>query len=141
MLFVFFFQQKTAYEMRISDWSSDVCSSDLSQVMPNPLQRQGAFAADVQPGDPLLQEPQRTAGVKVVVGVGINSMPQAHQPAALGVAGGQLGRHAEGFKHGEIERRTPRKLRLQAARKSVGKGKSVSVSVGIGGRRNMKKKK
>src|SRR3546814_4413565 len=30
LLFVFFFfKQKTAYEMRISDWSSDVCSSDL----------------------------------------------------------------------------------------------------------------
>src|SRR3546814_9630996 len=29
ILFVFFFKQKTAYEMRISDWSSDVCSSDL----------------------------------------------------------------------------------------------------------------
>src|SRR3546814_16966422 len=28
---VFFFKQKTAYEMRISDWSSDVCSSDLSE--------------------------------------------------------------------------------------------------------------
>src|SRR3546814_8313861 len=27
--FVFFYKQKTAYEMRISDWSSDVCSSDL----------------------------------------------------------------------------------------------------------------
>src|SRR3546814_4963682 len=26
---IFFFKQKTAYEMRISDWSSDVCSSDL----------------------------------------------------------------------------------------------------------------
>src|SRR3546814_2529680 len=30
MLFFFFFKQKTAYEMRISDWSSDVCSSDLN---------------------------------------------------------------------------------------------------------------
>src|SRR3546814_14105395 len=29
MVSVFFFKQKTAYEMRISDWSSDVCSSDL----------------------------------------------------------------------------------------------------------------
>src|SRR3546814_4891761 len=29
VVFVFFFKQKTAYEMRISDWSSDVCSSDL----------------------------------------------------------------------------------------------------------------
>src|SRR3546814_8664082 len=28
-MFVFFFKHKTAYEMRISDWSSDVCSSDL----------------------------------------------------------------------------------------------------------------
>src|SRR3546814_9107834 len=28
----FFFKQKTAYEMRISDWSSDVCSSDLGRV-------------------------------------------------------------------------------------------------------------
>src|SRR3546814_2249026 len=30
MRFFFFFKQKTAYEMRISDWSSDVCSSDLA---------------------------------------------------------------------------------------------------------------
>src|SRR3546814_6248165 len=29
--FFFFFKQKTAYEMRISDWSSDVCSSDLRE--------------------------------------------------------------------------------------------------------------
>src|SRR3546814_1688294 len=29
--YFFFFKQKTAYEMRISDWSSDVCSSDLRQ--------------------------------------------------------------------------------------------------------------
>src|SRR3546814_5214050 len=28
-MFFFFFKQKTAYELRISDWSSDVCSSDL----------------------------------------------------------------------------------------------------------------
>src|SRR3546814_14389990 len=31
MWFFFFFKQKTAYEMRISDWSSDVCSSDLDR--------------------------------------------------------------------------------------------------------------
>src|SRR3546814_1897277 len=29
LVYFFFFKQKTAYEMRISDWSSDVCSSDL----------------------------------------------------------------------------------------------------------------
>src|SRR3546814_734275 len=32
LLYFFFFKQKTAYEMRISDWSSDVCSSDLYRV-------------------------------------------------------------------------------------------------------------
>src|SRR3546814_20827943 len=31
---IFFFKQKTAYEMRISDWSSDVCSSDLIAAAP-----------------------------------------------------------------------------------------------------------
>src|SRR3546814_3568062 len=60
----FFFKQKTAYEMRISDWSSDVCSSDLMRL-PAPgddargraidqrgRQRPGDFAPDlaVQPG-------------------------------------------------------------------------------------------
>src|SRR3546814_5868212 len=39
-LFFFFFKQKTAYEMRISDWSSDVCSSDLCQ-----FPRAGAISA------------------------------------------------------------------------------------------------
>src|SRR3546814_7541088 len=42
--FFFFFKQKTAYEMRISDWSSDVCSSDLRAVQGDPgkLRRLGA---------------------------------------------------------------------------------------------------
>src|SRR3546814_6631408 len=31
-MYFFFFKQKTAYEMRISDWSSDVCSSDLIAI-------------------------------------------------------------------------------------------------------------
>src|SRR3546814_13938160 len=35
MLYVFFFKQKTAYDMRISDWSSDVCSSDLPHRDPS----------------------------------------------------------------------------------------------------------
>src|SRR3546814_13137661 len=33
MIFVFFVKQKTAYEVRISDWSSDVCSSDLAMKL------------------------------------------------------------------------------------------------------------
>src|SRR3546814_2573054 len=35
----FFFKQKTAYELRISDWSSDVCSSDLLPASPIPRSR------------------------------------------------------------------------------------------------------
>src|SRR3546814_1316386 len=35
----FFFKQKTAYEMRISDWSSDVCSSDLGKTRNECLMR------------------------------------------------------------------------------------------------------
>src|SRR3546814_3834706 len=64
MFFIFFFKQKTAYEMRISDWSSDVCSSDLADI-----ERLAAGVADrvVVPG----REPElmrilrpRVAGVR-----------------------------------------------------------------------------
>src|SRR3546814_1304370 len=41
--YVFFFKQKTAYEMRISDWSSDVCSSDLD--LPTALLRDMVYGA------------------------------------------------------------------------------------------------
>src|SRR3546814_7332247 len=44
----FFFKQKTAYEMRISDWSSDVCSSDLRQGG-RVLQRRAEFGVVLQP--------------------------------------------------------------------------------------------
>src|SRR3546814_10189072 len=40
-VFFFFFKQKTAYEMRISDWSSDVCSSDLARANPCTSPRTG----------------------------------------------------------------------------------------------------
>src|SRR3546814_16001180 len=54
MCVVFFFKQKTAYELRISDWSSDVCSSDLiegSCFHPNMTCR--CSLADVDVGEPL----------------------------------------------------------------------------------------
>src|SRR3546814_5434837 len=47
LFYFFFFKQKTAYEMRISDWSSDVCSSDLPAV---PLARQPVHQRCVHPG-------------------------------------------------------------------------------------------
>src|SRR3546814_8112085 len=55
--FVFFFKQKTAYEMRISDWSSDVCSSDLFTIIPRHVLGKGFLA----PSDQL---------TKAVIGVG-----------------------------------------------------------------------
>src|SRR3546814_12329858 len=55
--FFFFFKQKTAYEMRISDWSSDVCSSDLYDMANLRYQddidrpaKTGIFMADVLGG-------------------------------------------------------------------------------------------
>src|SRR3546814_7889715 len=44
-LVCFFFKQKTAYEMRISDWSSDVCSSDLVPVIGQGTWRMGEEAS------------------------------------------------------------------------------------------------
>src|SRR3546814_4145728 len=43
VLLFFFFQQKTAYELRISDWSSDVCSSDLFRRAALPAARRAAY--------------------------------------------------------------------------------------------------
>src|SRR3546814_5301339 len=61
--FLFFFKQKTAYEMRISDWSSDVCSSDLSArygfyaaLLALPLAACGVFKGDGPPKTPTIGE-------------------------------------------------------------------------------------
>src|SRR3546814_6705827 len=59
----FFFKQKTAYEMRISDWSSDVCSSDL--VPANHLQRLLFAEADRMAS--LVVEPKSFASERDVV--------------------------------------------------------------------------
>src|SRR3546814_17588362 len=83
--FFFFFKQKTAYEMRISDWSSDVCSSDLDpdeQPDPQPpgggegaaccwsMALCGEAARDREPGHDHEEapEPHRDAGEAVVDG-------------------------------------------------------------------------
>src|SRR3546814_5643436 len=46
MILFFFFKKKTAYEMRISDWSSDVCSSDLYENHDSHLSYQRQYYAD-----------------------------------------------------------------------------------------------
>src|SRR3546814_7437055 len=62
----FFFKQKTAYEMRISDWSSDVCSSDLGVVRQRPahdLARMHLGAVD-RAAEQLLERQRPVAGVE-----------------------------------------------------------------------------
>src|SRR3546814_2395361 len=58
---VFFFKQKTAYEMRISDWSSDVCSSDLRRT-DDPMGGRPVPRARLQAGSAhIVGEPHRRA--------------------------------------------------------------------------------
>src|SRR3546814_4395249 len=68
----FFFKQKTAYEMRISDWSSDVCSSDL-------LDRAGLPSG---PAEPALGHAARELGADSIRGFAV-------RPADPGVPGEQ----------------------------------------------------
>src|SRR3546814_10574221 len=56
-MIIFFFKQKTAYEMRISDWSSDVCSSDL-------------HAAEIKPGELVESEAKTLLGLGLAPGLG-----------------------------------------------------------------------
>src|SRR3546814_2878334 len=58
---LFFFKQKTAYEMRISDWSSDVCSSDLYRAQSRGGDR-GAVAGASGAADDGAQARQPRAG-------------------------------------------------------------------------------
>src|SRR3546814_8772776 len=57
MFVFFFFKQKTAYEMRISDWSSDVCSSDLTVTCTKKLWKVLPAGAGYQ-FDPTILVPQ-----------------------------------------------------------------------------------
>src|SRR3546814_2799044 len=60
---VFFFKQKTAYEMRISDWSSDVCSSDLDKFGADDIQRDGFRRQNI--GVVQLADDQRTDAQRI----------------------------------------------------------------------------
>src|SRR3546814_17240686 len=63
----FFFKQKTAYEMRISDWSSDVCSSDLSPG----IHAQGGFPIEQTERRPPCPRLQAPANVRDRIGLGV----------------------------------------------------------------------
>src|SRR3546814_11733431 len=87
----FFFKQKTAYEMRISDWSSDVCSSDLRY---EPIIGLQAVERNRQRADqvaPELAPQMRTARIEIGVPI-----PGLQRAAGIGgrhrAAGAQCGR-------------------------------------------------
>src|SRR3546814_222310 len=71
---VFFFKQKTAYEMRISDWSSDVCSSDLAlrTVVEEKLVKRGVSLKGLDYGT-VEEATQNTVRQTLTIAVGISS--------------------------------------------------------------------
>src|SRR3546814_2511208 len=83
----FFFKQKTAYEMRISDWSSDVCSSDLGKG--------GEKTRDEQRPAP----PDREAGFRRALGHREADRDEAREAAE----GGGGGRHQEDEETDRVE--------------------------------------
>src|SRR3546814_21019176 len=116
----FFFKQKTAYEMRISDWSSDVGSSDLGN------------------GDRVLVTvfgQEELTGERVVDGGGNISMPLIGEVKAGGSTADELASTIAA----EL---TPKYLNdPKVARKSAVSGKGVAVRLDLGGRRIIKKNK
>src|SRR3546814_20517635 len=82
-LICFFFKQKTAYEMRISDWSSDVCSSDLIACGPAPALRRERQARFDDRG--IADKPREAAEVRGsiedigITGARIGGEPALHQ--------------------------------------------------------------
>src|SRR3546814_9842318 len=90
----FFFKQKTAYEMRISDWSSDVCSSDLRQ-------RPALQQVDDGQRDQLLGKVIRPVIVRAVAGRDLQSIGVV--PGADEMVGRRLARRIGGV--GRVGRR------------------------------------
>src|SRR3546814_7541202 len=131
MLYVifFFFKQKTAYEMRISDWSSDVCSSDLAgcrRLLAGDRAAQGGGAVHRADRLPRHQEGRPESRADRAI------RPVAVPHAVPGRRTRRSGYSALG--RGQPAPAGDRSL-VAADRKSVVSGTSVSVRVDIGGRR------
>src|SRR3546814_2722040 len=99
---MFFVKQKTAYEMRISDWSSDVCSSDLT-VAPDqrhagdPAERQADLQLFGNPGHPVRsggagRHPARTGGAQLWLCADAEGGEHRTAPAVPRRNGGPAGR-------------------------------------------------
>src|SRR3546814_13490434 len=104
--FFFFFKQKTAYEMRISDWSSDVCSSDLLIIIvEQPLGRRTGMWFGLTCGEPCLGQPPFH---RIKAGPGHERSRAADQAGEL-VAGRSVGcGPADGIAFLEIGHEQPR---------------------------------
>src|SRR3546814_14851490 len=126
-----FFKQKTAYEMRIRDWSSDVCSSDLKvppiKASSNRIEHENRRLVFLRHARLHLHADPNVFGS--------HAFDPAHQPWPF----------VEVYQRDMIGR--GRRFaaddgdRIDGDRKSVVEGKSVAVRVGLGGRRIIKKKK
>src|SRR3546814_5965751 len=95
----FFFKQKTAYEMRISDWSSDVCSSDLLVILhrlPSVLRElSGVDRARLAAGDVQAERD----------GAGVQGSRRDRQPAELSAPAARLTTGAPAPAHAARARR------------------------------------
>src|SRR3546814_17405608 len=115
----FFFKQKTAYEMRISDWSSDVCSSDLIGLVAGIEMAPRAGA----PGARAAEAFQKCFDSGLMVRYTGDTLAVSPPPIL------EESQIAEMFQSiGKVDR------------KRVGEGKRVSVRVDLGGCRIIKKK-
>src|SRR3546814_18432265 len=122
--------QKTAYEMRISDWSSDVCSSDLAGAVRLQLDAR-------QLGDAVDQPQHILAEILLDLGRCRDGVFEGVVQQAGG-DGGAVELHAgedAGDFHGRGE------IRIARDRKIGGLGKRVAVGVVVGGRGTYKKNK
>src|SRR3546814_9753272 len=106
-LCLFFFKQKTAYEMRISDWSSDVCSSDLRDRAAAPdhaerllerLGRNGGDERSVRAAYRLLERCRRVLAVRVDRQCGAKACSEV-ELAIVDVDRGHIETHGTGILH------------------------------------------
>src|SRR3546814_19067968 len=108
MLFFFFFKQKTAYEMRISDWSSDVCSSDLDQPVRcrhGFIHRSARCVATAQCEDTDDKQQEANGYMRRHTFVRRGGKQEPHLQRYLEL---QPGQHSTGSPRGEPERRLER---------------------------------
>src|SRR3546814_5590909 len=87
---IFFFKHKTAYEMRISDWSSDVCSSDLLKPFargPDGIAARRALAFE-HPGFLLLRRGRLSVRVEAGMGEGADALQNRRDGRKKRLAGG-----------------------------------------------------